>query len=149
MFPSPWRASNQLVHIGIKGYELKSADRPRANLVLLVDVSGSMGPQDRLPLVKNGFRMLLDNLKPDDTVAIVTYASGSDVRLQPTESRATRRKILDAIDSLNAGGSTHGGAGHLGRLSGSRRPTSTKQRSTALSWRPTAIATSASPTEPS
>ncbi len=85
VFPSPWNASNQLVHIGLKGYDLKSAERPRANLVLLVDISGSMGPADRLPLLKNAFRMLVDNLKPEDTVAIVTYANGSDVRLQPTK----------------------------------------------------------------
>jgi Ca-activated chloride channel family protein len=110
VFPSPWSASNKLVHIGLKGYELRSAERPRANLVLLVDVSGSMGPDDRLPLVKNAFRLLLDNLRPEDTIAIVTYASGSDIRLEPTKV-ADRPKILAAIDSLRAGGSTHGAAG--------------------------------------
>jgi Ca-activated chloride channel family protein len=110
VFPSPWNARNQLVHIGLKGYDLKSAERPRANLVLLVDVSGSMGPADRLPLVKNAFRLLLDNLKPDDTLAIVTYASGSDIRLEPTKV-AEKAKILAAIDSLRAGGSTHGAQG--------------------------------------
>ena len=110
VFPSPWNASNQLVHIGLKGYDLKSAERPRANLVLLVDISGSMGPQDRLPLLKNAFRLLLDNLKPDDTVSIVTYASGSDVRLAPTKV-AEKAKVLAAIDSLGAGGSTHGAQG--------------------------------------
>ena len=108
--PSPWNPANKLVHIAIKGYDLKSAERPRANLVFLVDVSGSMAPADRLPLLKNAFRMLLDNLKPDDTVAIVTYASGSDVRLTPTKV-AEKWKILAAIESLNAGGSTHGAAG--------------------------------------
>ena len=110
VFPSPWNARNQLVHIGLKGYDLKSAERPRANLVLLVDISGSMGPADRLPLLKNAFRMLLDNLKPDDTVAIVTYANGSDIRLAPTKV-TDKAKILAAIDSLGAGGSTHGAAG--------------------------------------
>ncbi len=110
VFPSPWKAGNQLVHIGLEGYDIQSAERPRANLVLLVDVSGSMGPQDRLPLVKNAFRMLVDTLKPDDTISIVTYASGSDVRLQPTRI-AEKAKILSAIDSLRAGGSTHGAAG--------------------------------------
>ncbi len=110
VLPSPWNADNKLIHIAIRGYDLKAADRPRANLVLLVDISGSMGPEDRLPLLKNGFRMLVDNLKPDDTIAIVTYASGSDVRLQPTKV-SEKAKILAAIDSLQAGGSTHGAAG--------------------------------------
>jgi Ca-activated chloride channel family protein len=110
VFQSPWNARNQLVHIGLKGYDLKSTERPRANLVLLVDVSGSMGPADRLPLVKNAFRLLLDNLKPDDTLSIVTYANGSDIRLAPTRV-AEKAKILAAIDSLRAGGSTHGAQG--------------------------------------
>jgi Ca-activated chloride channel family protein len=110
VFPSPWKAGNQLVHIGLKGYDIKSKDRPRANLVLLVDISGSMGPADRLPLLKTAFRMLVDNLAPEDTVAIVTYAAGSDVRLQPTKI-AEKAKIIAAIDSLNASGSTHGAAG--------------------------------------
>lgn len=110
VLPSPWNADNRLVHIAIKGYDLKSADRPRANLVLLVDVSGSMAPEDRLPLLKNGFRMLVENLAPDDTISIVTYASGSDIRLPPTKV-ADKAKIIAAIDSLNAGGSTHGAAG--------------------------------------
>ena len=110
VFPTPWNARNHLVHIGLKGYDLKSKERPRANLVLLVDISGSMGPADRLPLLKNAFRMLLDNLSAEDTVAIVTYANGSDVRLLPTKV-SEKSKVLAAIDSLNAGGSTHGAAG--------------------------------------
>lgn len=110
VLPSPWNPANKLIHVAIKGYDLKSTDRPRANLVFLVDVSGSMAPTDRLPLLKNAFRMLLDNLKPDDTVAIVTYASGSDVRLAPTKV-SERYKIVAAIESLSAGGSTHGAAG--------------------------------------
>ncbi len=110
VFPSPWNARNQLVHIGMKGYDLKSKERPRANLVLLVDISGSMGPADRLPLLKNAFRMLIDNLSAEDTVSIVTYANGSDVRLQPTKV-SEKAKVLAAIDSLKAGGSTHGAAG--------------------------------------
>ena len=110
VLPSPWNPANKLVHIAIKGYDLKSTERPRANLVFLVDISGSMQPADRLPLLKNAFRMLLENLKPEDTVAIVTYASGSDVRLPPTRV-IDKWKILAAIESLNAGGSTHGAAG--------------------------------------
>jgi Ca-activated chloride channel family protein len=108
--PSPWNPSNRLVHIGIKGYELQNSERPRANLVLLVDVSGSMQPADKLPLVKNGLRMLVEELKPDDTVALVTYASGSSVVLEPTKV-SEKSKILSAIEQLGAGGSTAGAAG--------------------------------------
>lgn len=110
VMPSPWNANNQLVHIGIKGYDLTSAERPRANLVFLMDVSGSMQPADRLPLVKNAFRMLVDELKPNDTVAIVTYASGSGVLLEPTKI-SDKAKIQSAIDQLGAGGSTGGAEG--------------------------------------
>ena len=110
VLPSPWNAANKVVHIGIKGYELKSAERPRANLVLLVDVSGSMAPNDRLPLVRNALRMLVDELKPDDTVALVTYASGSGIALEPTKV-ADKGRILAAIQNLGAGGSTAGAAG--------------------------------------
>ncbi|WP_409455243.1 vWA domain-containing protein [Methylocystis sp. H62] len=108
--PSPWNAGNRLVHVAIQGYALQSAERPRANLVFLIDVSGSMSPQDRLPLVKNALRMLVDELKPDDTVAVVTYASGSGVALEPTKV-ADKAKILAAIEALGAGGSTAGAQG--------------------------------------
>ena len=108
--PSPWNAGNRLVHVAIQGYALQSAERPRANLVFLIDVSGSMSPQDRLPLVKNALRMLVDELKPEDSVAVVTYASGSGVALEPTKV-ADKAKILAAIDALGAGGSTAGAQG--------------------------------------
>ncbi|MGB5084968.1 MAG: VWA domain-containing protein, partial [Methylocystis silviterrae] len=110
MTPSPWNAGNRLVHVAIQGYALQSAERPRANLVFLIDASGSMLPQDRLPLVKNALRMLVDELKPEDTVAVVTYASGSGVALEPTKV-ADKAKILAAIDALGAGGSTAGAQG--------------------------------------
>ena len=110
VMPSPWNPNNKLVHVAIKGYDLKSAERPRANIVLLMDVSGSMEPEDRLPLVKNAFRLLVDQLKPDDTVGIVTYASGSGIALEPTKV-SDKGKILSAIDRLGAGGSTAGAAG--------------------------------------
>ena len=110
VMPSPWNKTNKLVHVAIKGYDLKSAERPRANLVFLMDVSGSMQPSDRLPLVKNAFRLLVDQLKPDDTVGIVTYASGSGIALEPTKI-SDKSKILAAIDKLGAGGSTAGAAG--------------------------------------
>ena len=108
--PAPWKPSNKLIHIAIKGYDIVARERPRANLVFLIDVSGSMQPQDRLPLVKNAFRMLVEGLKPDDTVGIVTYASGSGVALVPTKV-AQKEKILAAIDALGAGGSTAGARG--------------------------------------
>ena len=110
VLPSLWNPDSQLVHIAIQGYELKSAERPRANLVFLVDVSGSMASPDKLPLVKSSLRLLLDNLRPDDTVGLVTYASGSGVALEPTRV-ADKGKILAAIDALGAGGSTAGAAG--------------------------------------
>ena len=110
VMPSPWNPNNKLVHVAIKGYDLKNAERPRANIVLLMDVSGSMSPEDRLPLVKNAFRLLVDQLKPDDTVGIVTYASGSGIALEPTKV-SDKSKILNAIDQLGAGGSTAGAAG--------------------------------------
>lgn len=110
VMPSPWNPNNKLVHVAIKGYDLKSTERPRANLVLLADVSGSMEPDDRLPLVKNAFRLLVDQLKPDDTVGIVTYASGSGIALEPTKV-SDKAKILAAVDRLGAGGSTAGAEG--------------------------------------
>ena len=105
VMPSPWNPNNKLVHIAIKGYDLKSAERPRANVVLLMDVSGSMTPDDRLPLVKNAFRLLVDQLKPDDTVGIVTYASGSGIALEPTKvaEKAGAEGIADAYRLAESG----------------------------------------------
>jgi Ca-activated chloride channel family protein len=110
VLPSPWNPSNKLVHIAIKGYDVVRSERPRANLVLLIDTSGSMAPEDRLPLLKNAFRMLVDTLQPDDTVGIVTYAGQAGIALAPTRV-AEKHKILEAIDRLHAGGSTAGAAG--------------------------------------
>jgi Ca-activated chloride channel homolog len=110
VLPAPWNPANKLIHIAIKGFDVAKAERPRANLVLLIDTSGSMSPEDRLPLIKNAFRMLIDTLRPDDTVGIVTYAGGTQVALEPTKV-ADKRKILEAIERLQAGGSTAGGAG--------------------------------------
>ena len=110
VMPSPWKAGNQLVHIAVRGYDIQKAQRPRANVVLLVDVSGSMMGQDRLPLLKQGFHLFAERLRDDDRVAIVTYANGTAVALEPTPG-SERRKILDAIDGLHAGGGTAGGEG--------------------------------------
>lgn len=110
VMPSPWKAGNQLVHIAVRGYDIQAAGRPRANVVLLVDVSGSMMPPDRLPLLQQGFRLFAEQLQPDDTVSIVSYANGTRTVLEPTTGR-DKAKILAAIDSLSAGGGTAGGEG--------------------------------------
>src|SRR5215813_6513200 len=110
VLPSPWNPANKLVHIAVKGYDMVRTYRPRANLVLLIDTSGSMAPDDRLPLLKNAFRMLVDTLQPADTVGIVTYAGAPSVVLEPTKV-LDRDKILGAINRLDAEGSTAGAAG--------------------------------------
>ena len=108
--PSPWSSGNKLVHIAIKGYDIQRTERPRANIVLLVDVSGSMEPADRLPLLKNAYKLLINELQPQDTVAIVTYANGVGTALAPTRV-AHKQKILGAIERLGAGGGTAGAEG--------------------------------------
>jgi Ca-activated chloride channel family protein len=110
VFPSPWSEGRKIVRIGIKGYQLPPTSRPRANLVLLIDTSGSMSAPNRLPLVKQSLQMLLTQLEPTDRVAIVTYAGNADTALEPTPA-SEKAKIAAAIDRLHAGGSTAGGEG--------------------------------------
>lgn len=110
VMPSPWHAERQILHVALRGYDLPKAARPRANVVLLIDVSGSMAPADRLPLLQRSFRMLVDELRPDDRVSIVTYANGVSTRLEPTAA-AEKAKIIAAIDGLGAAGGTAGGDG--------------------------------------
>jgi Ca-activated chloride channel homolog len=107
---SPWGTGKKLVHIGIRGFELPAARRPDVNLVLLLDVSGSMASPDKLPLAQRSMALLLDSLKPTDTVAIVVYAGAAGQVLAPTPVRQ-KQAILDALDSLRPGGSTAGAAG--------------------------------------
>ncbi len=107
---SPWKKGNKLIHIGIKGYDIAPAEKPRSNLVFLLDVSGSMRAADKLPLMVNSMKLLLDTLSPEDTVAIVVYAGAAGTVLEPTEI-ADKHKILAALDNLRAGGSTAGAAG--------------------------------------
>ncbi len=108
--PSPWKAGNKLIHIGIKGYDLEPEEKPRSNLVFLLDVSGSMSAPDKLPLMVSSMKLLLDGLGPKDTVAIVTYAGNAGTVLEPT-AVAERHKILAALDRLRSGGSTAGAEG--------------------------------------
>ena len=108
--PAPWSEHKLLLHVGIKGYETAPEQRPRANLVLLIDVSGSMSGQGRLELVKQSFRLMLNRLDDQDSVAIVTYAGRSAVVLEPTPAHQ-RAKILSVLGSLHFGGSTAGAAG--------------------------------------
>ncbi len=107
---APWAPTHRLVRIGLKGRELSTADRPAANLVFLVDVSGSMNEPNKLPLVQESLRMLIEKLKPEDHVAIVVYAGSSGLAL-PSTPVSHRQEILDAIDSLHAGGTTNGAMG--------------------------------------
>lgn len=110
VYDSPWKAGNKIMHIGIKGYDAVSETRPRANLVFLLDTSGSMHAQDRLPLLVNAMKLLVEELQPDDTVGIVTYAGRAGTALEPTKV-ADKHKIIAALDGLRSSGSTAGAAG--------------------------------------
>ena len=110
LMPAPWNDATQLLHIGIKGYELARSAAPRANLVFLIDTSGSMRRPNKLPLLAHAFALLLDALAPDDRVAIVTYAGSAGVALAPT-SVSERDTILASLEDLHAGGATAGAAG--------------------------------------
>jgi len=107
---APWNPQHQLVRIGLKAKEVKTDKLPPSNLVFLIDVSGSMDEPNKLPLVKTSMKMLVDNLRSIDNVAIVVYASEVGVKLESTPGDQ-KEKIKDVIDQLGAGGSTAGGAG--------------------------------------
>ncbi|WP_426235980.1 vWA domain-containing protein [Pararhizobium sp. DWP1-1-3] len=107
VLPTPWNANTRLMHVGIRGYDVAPAVAPRANLVFLIDVSGSMDEPDKLPLLKSAFRLLVEKLKPEDSVSIVTYAGNAGTVLEPTAIK-DKAKILNAIDTLQPGGSTAG-----------------------------------------
>ncbi len=108
MAVTPWNAQTRLLRVGLRGYDLPRASRPPANLVFLVDVSGSMNDPDKLPLVKTALMGLAEELKPQDRVSIVVYAGAAGLVLPPTNNKAD---IRAALDHLSAGGSTAGGAG--------------------------------------
>jgi Ca-activated chloride channel family protein len=107
---SPWHTERGLLRIAIKGQDLAKQSLPPANLIFLVDVSGSMGPQDRLPLVRAALHLLTDQLRAQDRVALVSYANGTKVVLEATPGDK-KDAIHAAIDTLAAGGGTYGEAG--------------------------------------
>ncbi len=110
--PCPWNEKTKLMLIGLQAEAIKADDRPGHNLVFLIDTSGSMHGSDRLDLVKRAFLLLLDELKPEDTVSIVTYASNDRVLLEGIPA-ADKTRIMEAINELEAYGSTNGSAGIL------------------------------------
>ncbi|MBT5874341.1 MAG: VWA domain-containing protein, partial [Candidatus Latescibacteria bacterium] len=107
---APWNRDNRLVQIGLQGRKISNDSLPPSNLVFLIDVSGSMSSPDKLPLLKSAFRMLVNELRPEDRVAIVVYAGAAGMVLPSTPS-SHKSQILDVLDHLTAGGSTAGGAG--------------------------------------
>jgi len=106
----PWKDGHRLVRVGLKGREIAVEHRPVSNLVFLLDVSGSMQEPNKLPLLKSGMKLLVDQLTENDRVAIVVYAGASGVVLNSTTADQ-KQVISDAFDSLQAGGSTNGAAG--------------------------------------
>lgn len=107
---APWNPKHKLVQIGLQGKKIATEKLPPSNLVFLIDVSGSMSDANKLPLLKSSLKMLVDELRPQDHVAIVVYAGAAGLVLEPT-SGADKTKIVEALDQLQAGGSTAGGEG--------------------------------------
>src|SRR5512133_782213 len=110
MASCPWNERHRLLRIGLQAEKIDTKNLPPSNLVFLLDVSGSMNSPDKLPLLKSSLAMLVDNLRSDDSVAIVVYAGNAGLVLPPTPGNQKGR-ILDALEQLEAGGSTAGGEG--------------------------------------
>jgi len=106
----PWNAQNKLVRIGLQGKNIPTDNLPASNLVFLIDVSGSMADMNKLPLVKESLKVLVAQLRDEDKIAMVVYAGAAGLVLPPT-SGSDKKTILDALDKLQSGGSTAGGAG--------------------------------------
>ncbi|URC12799.1 VWA domain-containing protein [Flavobacterium sp. B183] len=107
---SPWNAKNKVLKIGLQGKNIPTENLPASNLVFLIDVSGSMSDMNKLPLLKQSLKILVNELRPKDKVAMVVYAGAAGLVLPPT-SGDEKKTIIDALEKLNAGGSTAGGAG--------------------------------------
>jgi len=107
---TPWNPDTRLVKVGIQGKEIPLENLPPSNLVFLLDVSGSMGASNKLPLLKSAFKILVNQLREEDKVSIVVYAGAAGTVLEPTNG-SNKTQILNALNNLNAGGSTAGGAG--------------------------------------
>jgi len=110
VYPTPWNADTQIIHVGIQGYGLPQGARPPVNLVFLIDVSGSMGEPNKLPLVQKSLSMLAKEMTAQDRISIVVYAGNAGVVLEPTPGSDVV-KITQAINNLESGGSTAGGEG--------------------------------------
>jgi Ca-activated chloride channel family protein len=110
LFDAPWDEGTQILRIGLRGFDIPASQRQPANLVFLVDTSGSMNSPDKLPLVQKSLRMLVEEMRPEDKIGLVAYAGHAGVILEPTEARH-KAKVLSAIDGMRAGGSTAGGEG--------------------------------------
>jgi Ca-activated chloride channel homolog len=106
----PWNSKHKLIHIGLQGKEVKMENAPANNLVFLVDVSGSMGEPNKLPLLVSGLSLLVDQMRAQDKVAVVVYAGAAGV-VVPSTSGLEKDKIIDALERLQSGGSTAGGEG--------------------------------------
>lgn len=106
----PWNKEHQLIHIGLQGKEIQMDNLPVNNLTFLLDVSGSMNSSDKLPLLKAGLGLLIEQMRPQDRIAIVVYAGAAGVVL-PSTTGKHKEKILEALENLQAGGSTAGGQG--------------------------------------
>ena len=107
---TPWNTKTKIVKIGLQGKTYLNEALPASNLTFLIDVSGSMSSQDKLPLLKSAFKLLVNQLREQDNVSIVVYAGAAGVVLEPTSGKH-KEKIINALDNLNSGGSTAGGAG--------------------------------------
>ena len=108
--PAPWNPNHLLLRIGLQAKKIDLAQAPPSNIVFLIDVSGSMDEENKLPLLQSSFKLLLGQLRPDDKVAIVTYANGTKVAL-PSTSVKDKEKIIKVLDNLYASGGTSGGKG--------------------------------------
>ncbi|MEQ8906654.1 von Willebrand factor type A domain-containing protein [Ekhidna sp.] len=107
---APWNEKHLIAQIGLQGKKIELENLPASNIVFLLDVSGSMSAPNKLPLLKSAFKLLVNELRPQDKVSIVVYAGAAGVVLEPTDGN-DKKKIMEALDRLQAGGSTAGGAG--------------------------------------